>query len=188
MLKKAFWDTWDNMGRVLLLNLIMVILTVIPVFLPHRLSAVPALSVLSVILGVLLIFLFAGGASRFVKEMVYYNSPELKDLLSYIRLNARPSLILGSAFLVFTFICYTGFIFYGQLSNLFGLAGLVFLFWICLIGISGALFFFPVLNTLDRELPKIIKKCFLIFFDNTGTSVVLLGESFSILCCLLFWL
>ena len=174
LLKKAFWDTWDNMGRVLLLNLIMILLSVIPVFAPQWLSAVPVLSILSLLIGVLLLFLFAGGASRFVKDIVYYESPEIKDLFMYIRQNAKPSLILGAGSLASFFICYTGFGFYGQLNNIMGLVGVAFLFWVTLIGTNVALFFFPVMNTLDRELPKIIRKSFLLFFDNTGIAFVLL--------------
>ncbi len=174
LLKKAFWDTWDNMGRVMLLNLIMILLSVIPVFAPQWLAAVPVLSVLSLIAGVLLIFVFAGGASRFVKDIVYYDSPEIKDLFTYIRQNALPSLVLGAASLLFTFVCYTGFLFYGQLNNLMGLLGVAFLFWVTLIGTNVALFFFPVMNTLDRTLPRIIRKCFILFFDNTGTAFFLL--------------
>ncbi len=174
LLKKAFWDTWDNMGRVLLVNLIMIGLASIPVFLPKALSSFPFLSIISLILGLLLIFLFAGGASRYIKDLVYYEPSELKDLFGYVKLNAKQSLIFGVLILAFLFICYTGFSFYGRLGNLMGLFGAAILFWITFIAANASVFFFPVLNTLNREIPIILKKCFILLFDNAGTAFLLL--------------
>jgi len=173
MLKKAFWDAWDNMGRLLLINFIMILLIAIPVFVPKFLLAVPILSILSLVVSVLLIFVYTGAVSAYIKDLVCYKSPELKDILGHLKESWKKSLILGSGSLFFYFVCFTGFRFYSSLGNLMGLIGLAFLFWISVIVSIALIFFFPVMNSLDKNFHKIIKKSFILFFDNTGTAVVL---------------
>ena len=173
LLKKAFWDTWDNMGRVLLINLGMIVLMVIPVFLPYWLASVPLLSMFSMAAGVMLVFIYAGGASRYIKDVVYYRSPEIKDLAGHLRDSWKHSLFLGAASLAFYFVCFIGFRFYSQLGNMMGVIGMAFLFWVFILVSVAIVFYFPVLNSLDRDIRKILKKCFLLFFDNTGTALVL---------------
>lgn len=173
MLKKAFWDSWDNMGRILLLNLGLILLLAIPVFLPNWLGFLPLLSLISLIGGVLLLFVYIGGISPFIKDLVGYKSPELREIPGHIRRNGKHSLFLGAGSLLFYGIVLMGFRFYGSLGNVLGLGGMAFLFWIAVIVTLGLLFFLPVLNSLDRDVRKILKKCFLLLFDNTGAAFVL---------------
>lgn len=173
MLKKAFWDTWDNMGRILLINLIMILLLIIPIFIPQWLVNIPVLSVGALIIGVLAIFLYMGGASRYIRDLVAYKSPELKDIPQHIKDTWRQSLFFGAGSLLFYFICYIGFRFYNQLGNLMGVIGMAFLFWIFVLVSIASTFFFPILNSLDSDIRKILKKSFILLFDNTGAAVIL---------------
>lgn len=173
MLKKAFWDAWDNMGRLLLLNFGMVLLIAIPVFVPKALIEIPVLSIASLVLSILFVFMYIGAISAYVRDLVHYNSPDLKDIIQHFKNTWKQSLILGIAVIAFYFICMTGFQFYSAMGNILGLIGLAFLFWIFLIVSSALLYFFPVRNNLDTELKKIVKKSFILFFDNTWASLVL---------------
>lgn len=173
MLKKAFWDTWDNMGRILLINLLLILLLVVPVFIPQWFVNIPVLSIAVLIIGVLAIFLYVGGISRYVKDLVAYKSPELKEIIQHIKDSWKQSLFFGIGSLVFYFICFVGFRFYSQLGNLMGVIGMAFLFWIFILVSVASSFFFPILNSLDRDVRKILKKSFILLFDNTGTAVIL---------------
>ncbi|MBF9016066.1 MULTISPECIES: hypothetical protein [unclassified Oceanispirochaeta] len=173
MFKKAFWDAWDNMGRMLLINFVMILLVAIPVFLPKALVDIPALSLAMLILSILLIFVYVGAVSAYVRDIVQYKSPDLKDILTHLKDNWKKSLILGAASIFFYFICFTGFQFYSALGSTMGLIGLAFLFWIFVIVSITLVFFFPVMNNLDKDLRKIVKKSFILFFDNTGVAVAL---------------
>jgi uncharacterized membrane protein YesL len=173
MLNKAFWDAWDNMGRLLLINFVMILLLAIPVFLPKTLIQIPVLSVLSLVSSILLIFVYIGAVSAYVRDLVHYKSPELKDIIGHLQESWKKSLILGAGALFFYFICFTGFQFYSALGNIMGLIGMAFLFWISVIVSIAILFFFPVMNNLDKNMIKILKKSFILFFDNTGTALVL---------------
>jgi uncharacterized membrane protein YesL len=173
MFKKAFWDAWDNMGRLLLINFVMILLLAIPVFVPKALIDVPVMSFSLLVLSILLIFVYIGAVSAYVRDIVQYNSPDLKDILTHLKENWKKSLILGAASIFFYFICFTGFQFYSALGNTMGLIGLAFLFWIFLIVSITLVFFFPVMNNLDKDLKKIVKKSFILFFDNTGVAIAL---------------
>ncbi|QEN07583.1 hypothetical protein EXM22_06120 [Oceanispirochaeta crateris] len=173
MLKKAFWDAWDNMGRLLLINFVMILLLAVPVFIPKVLIGVPVLSVLSLVLSVLVIFIYTGAVSSYIRDLVHYKSPELKDILKHLKENWKNSLIFGIFSLFFYFVCITGFQFYGTLGSVLGLVGLAFLFWVCVIVSISMMFFFPIMNNLDKNPVKILKKCFILFFDNTAAAVML---------------
>lgn len=173
MFKKAFWDAWDNMGRLLLINFFMLLLLAVPVFIPRALIDIPILSITILVISVLLIFIYMGAVSAYVRDLVNYNSPELKDIFSHLKRNWIKSLMLGLAVLFFLFICSIGFQFYSALGNTMGLLGLAFLFWIFVIVSIAMVFYFPVLNSLDRDLKKIVKKSFILFFDNTAAAVAL---------------
>ena len=180
LFKKAFWDTWDNMGRVLLVNLGMILLLIIPIFVPQWLVGVPVLSMVFLVAGVLAIFIYVGGASRYIKDLVCYNSPEIKDIIRYIKESWKQSLFFGAAALAFYFVCFIGFRFYSQVGNMMGLIGMAFLFWIFVLVSVGSVFYFPVLNSLDRDVRKILKKCFILLFDNTAAALFLfLGLMFN---------
>lgn len=173
MFKKAFWDAWDNMGKLLLVNFVMILLMAIPVFLPNILADMPVLGITTLIVSVLLIFIYIGGISPYIRDIVHYKSPEIKEIIGHLKENWKRSLIFGAAVLFFYFVCVTGFQFYSTLGNMIGLLGLAFLFWIFVIVSIALVYFFPVMNNLDKDLKKIIKKSFILFFDNTGTSIAL---------------
>lgn len=173
MFKKAFWDAWDNMGRLLLINFVMILLVAIPVFVPKTLIDIPVLSLLLLISSILLIFVYIGAVSAYVRDIVQYKSPDMKDILLHLKESWKKSLIFGAAVIFFYFICITGFQFYSALGNTMGLIGLAFLFWIFIIVSIALVFFFPVMNNLDKDLIKIIKKSFILFFDNTAVAFAL---------------
>ncbi|MFW5683534.1 MAG: hypothetical protein ACOC1I_01640, partial [Spirochaetota bacterium] len=67
------------------------------------------------------------------------------------------------------------------------LAAAVFLFWAILVWALAGQFYFPIRAQLDDKITKVLRKCFVIFFDNTvfaivvgiGTIVVSAGSAFT---------
>jgi len=60
------------------------------------------------------------------------------------------------------------------MKGIIGLSAATFLFVISLIIILSMQFFFPVYGLLNKSFYKTIKTCFIIFFDNTFFSIVML--------------
>ncbi len=173
MLKKAFWDTWDNLGRILLINTGFLLLTAGGFYLPRALADIPVVSIFVLFVFLLLLFVYAGGVAPFIRDLVYYKSPELRDIGGHLKKNWKLGLTLGMGVSLFYFTCFTGFRFYSALGSVPGLLGMTFLFWIFLIVSMALIYFFPIMTNLDHNLKKILKKSFILFFDNTGTSLVL---------------
>jgi len=172
MIKKAFFDMWDNFLAIILLNIGFVALLSIPLLVPYSLAPVSTpLSVLALIAGVLLLFVYAGAASLVTRDISDYKSAEFGSFVSYLRETWIVSLVLGAIYLLHVFVLSVALPVYSSMGNLLGLAALIFLFWASVIWLLSSQFFFPIRARLDRKIPKILRKCFIVFFDNTGFSI-----------------
>ncbi|TVR59014.1 MAG: hypothetical protein EA426_07845 [Spirochaetaceae bacterium] len=168
LIKKWFFDLWDNFLAIILLNLGFIVILAFPVFIPELLiEASPALSLFSLILGVFLFFIYAGAASLSARDIADYKAPEIKEFFGYIRESWVSSAILAAIFLLHFFILNVAFPVYSSMQNLMGLAAMVFLFWASVVWLLSSQFFFPIRARLDTKIGKVLRKCFVIFFDNT---------------------
>jgi hypothetical protein len=57
------------------------------------------------------------------------------------------------------------------MGSLFGLLLAAIIFWTLVVLILSLQFLFTVRARLDKKILKVIKKCFIIFFDNPGFSI-----------------
>jgi len=173
MIKKAFFDTWDNFLAVILINLGFIVVLTVPLLVPHALSQISnVLFFVALVIGVLMVFVYAGAASLLTRDISDYKTPEFKDILVYLKETWVSSLILGGIYILHVFVLSVALPVYSSMGNLLGLAALVFLFWASVIWLLSSQFFYPIMARLDRKIPKIIRKCFIVFFDNTYYALV----------------
>jgi uncharacterized membrane protein len=179
LIKKTFFDMWDNLFRIVLLNLGFLAVFAILVYIPFLFRSVPALLYLSMILGLAILFVYTGLASRMVREIADYRSAELRELVRYLRDSWPSSLLFFAVNAVFFFLLSIAFPVYGRMQSLVGPIAASLLFWITLIWILSCLFFYPVQSRLDRNIRKILRKMLLLFLDNPLFSIgLLLGGLF----------
>ena len=57
--------------------------------------------------------------------------------------------------------------FYSSLGNMLGLAAIVFLMWAVILFALASQYYFPVRAQLDDKLGKVLRKSFVLLFDNT---------------------
>ena len=172
MLKKAFFDMWDNLFPLILMNLGFILLLALPIYLPYLLvGASSALALLSLALGLLALFVYAGGMGLAVKELADYQGVGFKDFWAFIKKSWKYSLVLGGIFIFQAWVLSVAIPVYAGMKNILGLVALVVLFWASVIWILSSQYFYPILTRLDQRLPKIFKKCFILFFDNTGFTI-----------------
>jgi uncharacterized membrane protein YesL len=172
MIKKSFFDMWDNFLAVILLNLGFIVMLTVPLLLPYALVKVSTvLSIITLIVGVVLLFVYAGAAAMVARDIVDYKAPEFKEFVGHLRETWMGSAVLGLIYALHVFVLSVALPVYSSMGNLLGLAALVFLFWASVIWLFSSQFFFPIRARLDTKLPKIIRKCFIVFFDNTGFSL-----------------
>jgi uncharacterized membrane protein YesL len=174
MIKKAFFDFWDNLFRIILLNLGFILLLGIPVFLPYWVYPLHvALSVVSFAAGIFLLFVYAGAASLFVRDISDYSSPGFAEFYGYVKESWPAGIGFGIIVIAHIALLMVAFPVYSSMKNIFGLAAMVFIFWMSVLWIFASLYFFPVRARLDKNILKILKKCFLLFFDNTAFTLFL---------------
>lgn len=190
MVKKAFFDMWDHFLGVVLMNLGFIVLLTIPLLLPSVLVDLSVYAALaSQVIGGLLSFIYAGTISMAARDIANYERPEFRKVVEYFKETWKSSLVHGLIWAAVVLIVVVGFPVYANMGNLLGLGAIIFLFWALVIWTLASQFYFPVRAQLDTKIGKIIRKSFIIFFDNTffaiitgiGSLLVIAGSVFTAL-------
>ncbi|MFW5738341.1 MAG: hypothetical protein ACOCYX_05460, partial [Spirochaetota bacterium] len=156
-----------------LMNLGFIVLLTIPLLLPSVLVDLSVYAALaSQVIGGLLAFIYAGTISMAARDIANYERPEFRKVIEYFRETWKSSLVHGLIWAAVVLIVVVGFPVYANMGNLLGLAAIIFLFWALVIWTLASQFYFPVRAQLDTKIGKIIRKSFIIFFDNTFFAIV----------------
>jgi len=176
LIKKTLYDLWDNMLRIVVLNLGFFICTAIPL-LPTLLPKVFGSNMFVMIFavfGTLICSIYLATAAFTVKSISDYKTFTFKEFLGNIK-TALPAGITMFVFLFIVYIVVTIVIpFYASLNSLVGLALSALLIWVVVFAFLSFQFYFAVYSRLGANLIKSFKKCMLISLDNTGMSIFLL--------------
>lgn len=172
-LKKAFFDGWDNVLTLGLLNVGFVALVVLFLGVPRIAGgSVPLVLILFVIV-IFLFFLYSGGVSIYVADLAMDRSRELRELPTCIARSWKTSAVLAAITSLQFIVLTIGFPFYFSLGGVLGLTALAILFWVSIIWWLIIQWVYPVAVQLDDSLKKQFKKAVILFFDNTGFSIFL---------------
>jgi hypothetical protein len=171
LVKKAFFDMWDNLFRIMILNLGFILIVAYLIGVVPLAASIPILFWAALFVGIAALFVYLGTASKMTSEIADYKQPGFADFLSGLKETYPTSLLIALCIFSFIFIISTAFNFYGSLESIAGPLAVAFLFWVTIIIILAAQFFFPIQARLDRKLRKIFKKSFLILLDNTAFSL-----------------
>ena len=174
LIKKTFFDMWDNMFRVLIMNLGYILVLAIDLLLAPLFLSVPALFIATLVVGIFAFALYTGVVSRFCSDISDYKQPGFADIPRFLRESIGSSLVLALALGVYVFVVSVAFQFYGGLKSLAGPLAVAVLFWVTVGWLLASQYFFPIQSRLDRKFRKIFRKTFLVFFDNPGFSIGLL--------------
>jgi hypothetical protein len=170
LVKKAFFDMWDNMFRIIIMNLGYIL--VLGIFwLAIEIASITALSIAVVFIGIAVLAVYTGAVSRMCSEIADYKQPGFADFWSYVRESLASSLLLALVVLIYVFVVSVAFRFYGGMQSLVGPLAVALLFWVTLAWVFASQYFFPIQSRLDRKFRKIFRKTFLVFFDNPGFSL-----------------
>lgn len=168
LVKKAFFDTWDNLFRVLLLNIGFYAPIALLVYAPLITPLLPLTLLLQVIaLG--LFCVYTGGASAVASAIADYGSPDFTTFWQAIRDTYPTTLLFALVNGVYFVILSVAFQVYSVVEQqLLGFLGQVILLWVTVGWVLAAQFFFPIQSRLERNPRKMLRKMLLLFFDNTG--------------------
>jgi hypothetical protein len=162
---------WDNMFRILLMNLGYILVLAIFFLLAPLFLTVPVLFFATIALGIAVAAVYTGVVSRMCTEIADYKQPGFSDIPRFLRESFGSSLILAAALGAYVFVVSVAFQFYGGLKSLAGPLAVALLFWVTVGWLFASQYFFPIQSRLDRKFRKIFRKTFLVFFDNPLFSI-----------------
>lgn len=166
LIKKTFFDMWDNLIRIVILNLGFILAFAIIIYFPLLFRDVPLLFFTALGIGMGILFLYSGVVSNMTSTIADYTKPEFKDFLPALKATYPTSLLFALLNLVLVFIFQKAFEFYGGIRSFIGPLASSFLFWVLIFWILAFQYFFSIQARLDRKFGKVIKKMFLLLLDN----------------------
>jgi hypothetical protein len=171
LIKKTFFDLWDHFFAIVLLNLGFIASASIPILLASFLGFNTALFMTVLFAGIVWCFIYAAAVTRCIMKFSDYSRFDFGDFLHSIK-PAIPAGLSGGIMAFFLFLLVTTVIpFYLNFESIWGILLSALIFWTLVIGVFSLQFFITVAARLDPRIFKAFKKCFLIFFDNTGFCV-----------------
>ena len=186
LIKKTFFDMWDNMLNIVVMNLGFLLIASAMLYIPFVLSFNLLLASIAVVVGIIVITLYTGAVAYTVGEYADYRAVSFKEFFSFFKQSFKSSLALGIVAVVEVIILRVVFPFYFQMGGLLGLGAMAAIFWVSVIWALASQYYFPVAKRLDTDIKKIFRKSFILFFDNTLYSVGLGIVSLIILTVSLF--
>lgn len=180
-IKKAFYDGWDNLLQVILLNIVIVLIGAGGLFLAQEVSTYAVLSIGIIVAVFIIEGIIMMAVSEVMARIADFKSFTFMDLISAVRTTWLHGLffavLCGGLFLVFTVTMP----YYAKMGNIFGFILAVMIFWIAVITVLSIQWFFPIRSQLEKNFLKALKKCFIIFFDNTAFSIFMFFYSVVVL-------
>ena len=166
LLKKNFYDLWDNLFKIVLINIGFIISLCFPVFIPALLLQFPLFGLGARFIGLLWCSVYLSVTALLLKDVSDYGSFGLADFFSKLKIIWPAGLVLGFIVFLAYILCTVVIPIYFNMESITGLVLGISIFW-TLIMAALALQFFPAVRArLDTKPLSIIKKCFVIFFDN----------------------
>lgn len=168
LIKKAFFNTWDNLFRVVFLNIGFLIPTSLFIYAPNLSSSAVTLYLLR-LFAIAIFIIYTGAASSVCYAITNYKTPGFAMFYSAIRISYRSSLLFIVVNVIWFQVLSVAFQVYGNLSHeMIKIVAQVVLVWITISWLVAVQLFFPVQSSLDHTVIKIFKKMILLFFDNAG--------------------
>jgi len=170
LIKKTIYDLWDNMFRIVLLNLGFIVSLTIPIILPGYIP-IPILAIAVAAIGALWCFVYLAAAALSLKAVSDYGVFGFADFKANLKAGWPAGMVLCLIGFFFFLVMRLIIPFYLDLGSLVGLLLAALIFWSLILALVSFQFYFAIRARLDSKPIKILKKCFIIFFDNPGFSI-----------------
>ena len=173
-LKKNFFDGWDNFLPLALFNIVFILIVFLFFSFAYLLSSMPMLSLLSLFICILMTGALLLAVSNLMSHIADYKSFSFKEIGGEIKRTWRH----GVLFAVIEAFCWiivgVAVPYYFSFRNFLGLFLGVSVVWIFAVIQLSLLWFFPIRSRLESNFRKCLKKCFIVFFDNSGFTLFML--------------
>jgi len=176
LIKKTFYDLWDNMFRIVAINIGFVALTAIPIFFPGfvaRFINSPALGMVLSALGILMCSIYLAAVAVSIRSISDYRSFTFGDFISGFKIAWPAGLVVGFLFFLLYIVATIILPFYITFESPVGLVLAAVVFWATIFAVLSFQYFFTVYVRLGSKIIVSFKKCMLVSLDNSGFSFFL---------------
>ena len=178
-LKKNFFDGWDNAFWLVFANLICVGLVVVGYYgndfilelggIPEWATVLISIVFLAACVFSLVTFIFC--INECCAKIADFKSVGFKDIFSYFKSCIKDSILFTLLLLLIAALAVIGIPFYLAMGNMIGIFLAALMGWGILICAFSLQWFLPLRSQMQGNFKKTLKKCFIIFFDNTWFSI-----------------
>jgi MFS family permease len=174
LLKKSFFDAWDNLGALIIGNISFFLLMVMGLWPMMKLLEKENLSgLLILIILIPLAFAALGLISAVMSRIADFQRFSWSEIPEALRQTWKASILISLFTTVFFTLSVFGMIYYSHMKSMLGLAASALLFWITVGVYFVLIWFFPVRNRLSGDFRKSLRKSSLIMLDNLLLTVFL---------------
>jgi hypothetical protein len=166
LLRKTFYDLWDNLFKIALINLGFLALVVAGLVVPSLFKAALPLSLAIMALCLLCCCVYLSASSLCIKALSDYGSLNITGIPRNFAAVWPAGVFFGAICLLGLFMGSTAIPFYFSIGSFAGLLLGSFLLWIMVAAVLAMQFYLSGRSRLGVQPLKIMKKCFIIFFDN----------------------
>jgi hypothetical protein len=168
---------WDNPLRILILNTGYLFIIALCVYLSYLVKSSAMMLFVVIIFAVISLGIYSGITAFMTKEISDYKQPGLNDFIRFAKKSWKTGLIFSLIISAYLLMLSVIIPFYLNMNSIGGLIVIVFLVWISCAFILALQYYFVINARLENDGIKLIKKCFILFLDNPGFSVVLAAGS-----------
>jgi uncharacterized membrane protein YesL len=183
--KKSFWNTYDNIGRLILLNLLWFVIFPLPTFLAFRylpLSPYPRVAV-TIVIGLVTHSFAASGVFALAARLVDYREITLRRFIPEARKYFPRMLGLGLIFGAAFFILFESTRFYLHLKAGGGMLGFFLAgiqVWIAAFLLLMQVYLFPLLVTRSWGIRRTLKWSALLVVLKPGLTALMFIQALAI--------
>jgi hypothetical protein len=172
-IKKAFFDGWDNLFSLVLMNAGFILISSAGLLLPQALGAAPALGLVAAALALVAGAIWWSACVVGLKPVADFGAFRLADLGGALKAGLVPGLQAGGILAAAFVLLSVGLPFYMSRWGLAGAFAAGILFWCAVVLFVALQYYIPVRARFGGGFRKNLRKCLILFFDNPLFSVFL---------------
>lgn len=172
IIKKAFFDAWDNLLRFFLYNFLTFPFLALGYFGLNVVLFHGLIGYFIVFLALTMLIIHQGTIAYIVRDIGDSISTSLKSYIKYLKMDFKIKLQFGLSWSLFIVIATYAIMYYLSRRSLVSIVPAIAIFWFALTTLMATIMFFPIKIRLEGNFRKVLKKCYLLLLDNPLTGIL----------------
>ncbi|MCG8571156.1 MAG: hypothetical protein MJB14_13565 [Spirochaetes bacterium] len=182
LIKKTFFDFWDNFLSIAILNLGFVLFAPLAYLVYIFIDFNFLIFIILLFIWLFCFNLYLGIAAMAAGDIAFHLKIDFKKVFSFGQEIITHVLLLTVIMLLMIMVVVFIFPFYLRFNHFISTIALVFLFWFTISCFLAIQYFYPVRKQLTDKNMKILKKCFILYLDNLFFTINIAISAFLIFC------